>query len=155
MSRYAKGAKVAEERFASGVHGCSAVINQVGPAQLDFRGNGVTVSVGQRRLIHLQVPTPAVVRNKRATLERVHYLFKAEGGAQLQAVDVFDGLKQLLHVDGLTIEGDHSRDIDDDNSHRFPRPLPQVFWGVGISLLVRPPGSFFIAAAGAEFLVEA
>ena len=151
---------MAEKLFASWTHGCSAVCETSSTRAL-YQGFGATFQIpaGTQDWIHIPIPTP-VILNNRAKVQKVFYLFNAAAGARLGAIHIYDGFNRILTANDVSSEGDHSHGIDPPligkNFSRFASP-PQVFWGLGVSLLVKSAtqeSRFYISTAGADFLVD-
>ena len=163
--------------FASWVPGYAAVAEWMGNPQLQFpqdhhvsppqsdpvvpfsdvngwrRAWGAFFRIGPNveNWIHIPIPTPVIVEDKRATLGRVMALFRIDGGA-LQHVLVLDGPNLILDRPGLDISGDHSGGLDSSNS--FDVNHDGIAWGVGFSLNFRAfgaPADLYIASAGGDF----
>jgi Family of unknown function (DUF6623) len=161
--------------FASWVPGYAAVAEWMGNPPLQFvhdaRDNGsdpipafsdvngwrrawgafFTLKANAENWIHIPIPTPVLVEDKRATLGRVMALFRIDGGF-LRHVLVFDGPNRILDIDGLDISGDHTGGLDNLNTFNVNRDGIQ--WGVGFSLnfqALGTPADLYIASAGGDF----
>jgi hypothetical protein len=164
--------------FASWVPGYAAVAEWMGPAlnfpARDARDNNppvpdpvpqfsdvngwrrawgafFTLPANGENWIHIPIPTPVLVEDKRATLGRVMALFRIDGG-HLQRVLVFDGPNPILDRGGLDIGGDHAGGLD--NSNTFDVNHDGIQWGVGFSLNFKSDGGLadlYIASAGGDF----
>jgi hypothetical protein len=93
---------------------------------------------------HVAIPTPVIVEDKRATLRRVHYLYRTFDGAELIKVYVYDGQAPILPNHGLDgsrevgpHSGDHTGTLDAANGIDVNHD--GIAWGVGLTLLFRGP----------------
>jgi hypothetical protein len=101
---------------------------------------------------HIPIPTPQLVEDRRAGLDRVMALFRIDGG-RLQHVLVFDGPRLISDHPGLNISGDHTVDLI-DNENVFHVDHDEIAFGVGFSLNFKPLGNgadLYIASAGGIF----
>jgi len=177
------------KQFVSWVHGYAAVPEWMGPDVLqsaedatrpdpsgipeqDFvpafsevngwrRAWGACFSLvpGRDNWFHIAIPTPVIVEDRRAGLDRVMALFRIDAG-QLRRVLVFDGPNVILDRGGLAIAGDHTHDLVDD-SNVFHVDHDNINFGVGFSLnffsFAQPQprqdrgADLYIASAGAIF----
>ena len=104
------------------------------------------------------IPTPVILADKRAILNKVFVLYKAERGARVTALHLWDGPTKGQRWDNLNLSGDHSAAIDNENSW-LPNAVP-MSWGLGISVgvdfgqssLAGVPKITF-SAAGADFSI--
>jgi Family of unknown function (DUF6623) len=112
-----------------------------------------TLAPNVENWFHIPIPTPVLVEDRRAGLDRVMALFRIDNGS-LQRVLVFDGPNPILDRGGLDISGDHSRDLDDANVFHVDHDA--INWGVGFSLNFKAsqaaPADLYIASAGGIFL---
>jgi hypothetical protein len=81
---------------------------------------------------HIAIPTPVIVEDRRAGLDRVMALFRIDAG-QLRRVLVFDGPNVIRDLGGLAVGGDHTHDLV-DNSNVFHVDHDNINFGVGFSL---------------------
>ena len=133
-----------------------------------FRGQG---DGGDVNFFHFSVPTPVIVPSnpnpggERIRLRTVFVLFESDEFVELQQVQVFDGPNELsVSMDRPSgASGRH----DGSNPDRladlvagitmFPiNQMPEIFWGVGITVKVGfgRPGNITFMAAGADFFVN-
>jgi hypothetical protein len=118
-------------------------------------------------IIHIPIPTPAVINGGPADLAKVFLLYEmdllGDTAIWLKNLDVWDG-PNLLESQGLYVQsptrpkthwrGSHITALDQDNTVVLPRPK-RVHFGLGLSFLCQSssgPGALRIAAAGADFL---
>jgi hypothetical protein len=118
------------------------------------QGFGVTFSLPANGgdWIHLAIPTPVIVEDRRATLDRVLILFDARETSALLQVHVWDGPDRILVRDGLRVEGDHAHSLSADNI--FPVGRDGINWGCGISMFFTAgqiDSHVFIAGFGGDF----
>ncbi|MEV0231592.1 DUF6623 family protein [Nonomuraea sp. NPDC050786] len=139
--------------YASWHHGFTAVAENPSTTALR-QGFGVTFSLPANGgdWIHLPIPTPVIVEDRRATLDRVLILFDARETSALLAVHVWDGPNRILVREGLRIEGDHAHGLSGDNV--FPVGHDGIAWGCGISMFFSAgqiDSHVFIAGFGGDF----
>ena len=111
-----------------------------------FRG-----AANQFNWFHFAIPTPVITDDRRVTLDRVFVLYNATPGSRIEAVHVWDGPNRIRNYDGLNLTGNHSGAIDGSNNWAGGgRP---VFWGIGISVLVRftSESNIHFTTAGGDF----
>jgi hypothetical protein len=134
-----------------------------------FRGKA-----GHENWFHFAIPTPVLMHDAQALLERVFVLYNTEPGiVSVLQVDVFDGpnLLRSFPTGGTTMEpngtsgihdgrgaagtGDGRRFIVDGDTRFTLGDKPLVIWGVGISVRVffAQEGEIRFTAAGADFVV--
>jgi hypothetical protein len=173
-----KWRKVMAKQFVSWVHGYAAVAEWMGgngglqfaqdptqsPPQADLVndfsdvngwrrawGSFFRLAPNRENWFHIPIPTPQLVEDRRAGLDRVMALFRIDAGV-LQRVLVFDGPKPIFDRSGLNISGDHSRDLDSANV--FEVNHDEIAFGVGFSLNFKAfqgPADLYIASAGGIF----
>ena len=152
--------------FASWVHGNSVVAQEMGGPPLNWNGhswsdlNGYRNGFGNNYYLqgnhqnwfHVALPTPVIVEDKRATLDRVMVLFLFPEGVSLNSLHVWDGQDRILQLDGLNVTGNHSTGLDADNT--FDVRHEGIQWGTSISMLVSAvvDAGIFFAAAGGDFI---
>jgi hypothetical protein len=100
---------------------------------------------------HIAIPTPVLVEDRRAGLDRVKVLFRIDNGS-LQRVLVFDGPNQIHDRRNLNSSGDHSRVLVDDENV-FHVDHDAINFGVGLSLnfMSQQGAGLYIASAGGVF----
>jgi hypothetical protein len=107
---------------------------------------------GQDNWFHFAIPTPVIDDGVRVRLDRFFVLYAAQPGVHVLAAHIWDGpnRKQVYNFD---YTGNHSTAIDAQNSWAGGGDL--VYWGVGISILVRNNGSadanIDFTSAGVDF----
>ncbi|MGW0801554.1 DUF6623 family protein [Nonomuraea sp. NPDC002799] len=141
------------KKYASWQHGFTAVAENPGTSALR-QGFGVTFSLPANGgdWIHLAIPTPVIVEDRRATLDRVLILFHARETSALLRVHVWDGPNRILARDDLRIEGDHTHAPSGNNV--FPVGRDGISWGCGISMFFTAGqinSRVFIAGFGGDF----
>jgi hypothetical protein len=174
-----KWRRVMAKNFVSWVHGYAAVAEWMGPDVLQFDLTQDPTRGGERDLVpafsdvngwrrawgsffrlrgdkenwfHIPIPTPQLVEDRRAGLDRVMALFRIDGG-MLQRVLVFDGPNLILDRGGLDASGDHTHDLI-ENANVFPVNHDEIAFGVGFSLNFKPSGNGadrYIASVGGIF----
>ena len=107
--------------YASWVHGSAVVPDQMGNPPLEIvdgrsftdvtgwrRGDGIFFRIvrGHSLWLHVPIPTPVLVEDKRATLGRVMALFQINNG-RLDFVQVTDGRNVIFRSGELNIAGNH------------------------------------------------
>jgi hypothetical protein len=110
---------------------------------------------------HFAIPTPVLVPEGRAWLQRVFVLWTCDESVQPVAVHVFDGVRPVdrgvfaVTPNARGASGQHgfASDLIVGVTH-FELPSPhEMWWGVGISMAVRfaQEGEITFHAAGADF----
>jgi hypothetical protein len=153
---------------ASWVHGNIAVPEIPGPDRFaNVDGFGWTDLVGLHRgwgsifrgkagtsnVFHFCIPTPVIIGDAPVRLDKAFAFFNVQTPAHVVFFHVWDGPDRRFHREGLTVTGDHSRDIE-WNLNAFEIPdKPLIRWGVGISVGVVFEGeaSITFTTAGADF----
>jgi len=147
---------------ASWVHGSSVQIEREGYFISKRRaGYGAHFKTHGKEWFHFAIPTPVFVEGKRASLRKIFVFYKTEGTAKITAVHLYDAggkpfPKTFKEFKKLSLSGDHSTEIDKDNS--WVTPVHSMGFGLGISVLVDfgpkttggVPGIWFVTA-GADF----
>jgi hypothetical protein len=107
---------------------------------------------------HFAVPTPVIVNNRPASLQRVCVLWLATDGVQPAAVHVYDGVTPIAALgvsrDARGASGAGGRTDLVDGNTKFDLPSPHsMLWSVGISVAVwfRQDGDITFFSAGADF----
>ncbi len=121
-----------------------------------FRVGGRSVfrlGYGQDNWFHFAIPTPVIDDGVRVRLERFFVLYAAQPGVQVVAAHIWDGPNRIQAYQGFAYTGNHSAAIDAQNS--WAGGGNPVFWGIGISVLVRNTGTadanIDFTTAGADF----
>ncbi|MDH6108669.1 hypothetical protein P3T36_002410 [Kitasatospora sp. MAP12-15] len=151
--------------FASWVPGYATVPQVMGSPGLNFNGqnytdvNGFREGFGvtfhqqgrQENWYHTPIPTPVIVEDRRATLVRVIVLFRLPDTATLKRVNVWDGQTEIFANNGLSITGEHSLTLDDENTYDVNRD--GIRFGVGVSLLISTieDSDIFFGGGGGDF----
>ena len=146
-------------RYAMWVHGTSIHQDIQGFHVNELRaGWGTEFQSTGHAWFQVAIPTPVLIADQRATLEKVFVLYRAERGARLMELHIWDGGDQGQCWNNLSLSGDHGGVLDPANSW-FVNPV-SLKWGLGLSVGVDfgqsslagvPKITFF--AAGADFLV--
>ena len=145
------------ELSAFWIHGQAAVPEWRPPSWKNW-GPGAEVQLpdGGELWVHFPIPTPVLLKGKRATLRRVHILYStSDQYSKIGNVHVRDGVPRFHGQDNLGWWGDHLSSLGG------PWTTVEVGWdgmnwGVGISvrLFVRgasAAGVFKLSAVGADF----
>ncbi|NHZ95189.1 DUF6623 family protein [Massilia sp. CCM 8734] len=111
-----------------------------------FRG-----AAKQTNWFHFAIPTPVITDGKRVTLDRVFVLYNASPGARVEAAHIWDGPNRIRNYDGLNLTGNHGGGIDASNT--WAGGGGPVFWGIGVSILVRftSEANIHFSTAGGDF----
>jgi hypothetical protein len=114
--------------------------------------------------VHLPIPTPVLLLDRRASLHAVHYMFATSGRDFVLAnIHIRDGLTLISQQDLPLSDyryGKHDDVLDAQNGTQVDRNGFQ--WGLGLSLhflnTITPPqppgqgiGEFWFSGAGADF----
>ncbi|MFI6388620.1 DUF6623 family protein [Nonomuraea sp. NPDC050540] len=94
--------------YASWAHGVTAVSeNRNLPVVRAGYGATFTLPKNGGEWIHFPIPTPTLLENSRAFLERVIVLFEARQTSELKRIHVWDGGKILARHDELSVKGNN------------------------------------------------
>jgi len=145
-------------KHAMWIHGHSVRAQREGYAlSKTYLGWGAVYRMVGDEWFHIAIPTPVIVGGVDTTLQKVFVLFKTSGTAKITAVHVWDGPTKIQAFDGLDRSGDHSSQLDKDNSWTV-NPV-HIKWGLGICVHVDfgPPSQIGVpeitfASAGADFM---
>ena len=106
---------------------------------------------------HFAIPTPVILDGQRSTLKKFFVFYKTKLTAKITAVHVYDAGKKIASFANLSLSGDHSQSVDQDNSWVIAQ-APQMKFGLGISVHVdfgspTPSGvpGIWLVTAGADF----
>lgn len=161
------------------VHGCTALPERTqGPSPgtgplIDVNGVNWTAIVGfpqgggksfrgrdnQSNWFHFCIPTPVILNDARAKLQKVFVLFNADSVVSVTDVHVWDGPRQIYASNmpsGVSGRHDGSAGFSDlqPNITSWDIPdQPEVLFGVVISVRVQftDEGNITFTAAGADF----
>lgn len=144
-------------KHASWVHGNAVKLAREGfSLSTQYTGWGAVIQTHGAEWFHFTVPTPVIVNGQRASIEKLFVMFSTTGTARITAVHVWDGPDMIQGYDNLSIAGDHSKDLDAQNTW-LPQARP-MRWGIDISVCVDfgPPSNIAVpqitfTAAGADF----
>lgn len=106
---------------------------------------------GTSNMIHLAIPTPVIIDNRRLRLDNVTLSFFAYPGTFVTSVYIYDGPYRIALYGGLKLTGSNL-------FRRFDAPNRPVRYGIGISIGVRfgkstsIPPRLDIFSAGADFI---
>lgn len=146
---------MAEKLYASWASGYTAFPETANLRTLR-QGFGVTFTIpaGRAEWIHLPIPTPVIVENDRATLEKVLVLFHARPNSEIIEVHVFDGPRRISRFSDMRLSGDHSQGVDARNV--FTVRQADIAFGIGVTLRVNnisasSDSEFFISSFGGDF----
>jgi hypothetical protein len=146
---------MAEKLYASWASGYTA-FPETANLRTFRQGFGVTFTIppGRSEWIHLPVPTPVIVENDRATLEKLMVLFHARQNSAIAELHVFDGPHRINTFKEMRKQGDHSQGVDSVNS--FTVRQANIAFGIGATLLVvnlsaSSDSEFFISGFGGDF----
>jgi hypothetical protein len=146
---------MAEKLYASWASGYTA-FPETANLRTFRQGFGVTFTIpaGRSEWIHLPIPTPVIVENDRATLDKVLVLFHARQNSAIAELHVFDGPRRITRVSEMRSQGDHSQGVDSKNA--FTVRQANIAFGIGVTLLVQnlsgsSDSEFFISSFGGDF----
>lgn len=111
-----------------------------------FRG-----AANQSNWFHFAIPTPVITDDKRVRLDRVFVLYNTDASVCVDAAHIWDGPNQIRRYDGICHTGNHGGAIDGANN--WAGGGGEVFWGIGVSILVRftGEGNVHFTTAGGDF----
>jgi hypothetical protein len=119
-------------------------------------------NAGSANWFHVSIPTPTIVDDASASLQRVFVLFSTgqglsgpgSGGPTVTDVHVWDGSARIQTFGGLQGWGDRRGSLDSINTFVLPS-APRIRFGIGISVRVQfetiGEQRIEFAAAGADF----
>ncbi len=87
------------------------------------------------QLIHFAIPTPVLVNSNRLKLRRALIRFQTFDGASIEKVYISDGDKKI-HEDRKKRQ---SNKVDTQRIDIAINELPEIYWGVGISVSIKFP----------------
>lgn len=120
------------------------------------------VPPNDRNWFHVPIATPVILDGVRPKLQKVFVFYKA-GLALITNLHIWDGSRIVKSFNNLALTGDHSANIDNDNTWDINPPITILF-GLGLSIGVQflqdnpsdpnnPFGSILFTTAGADFHV--
>lgn len=142
------------------IHG-QAATPESQPAEFRIWGDGAifTIAPGSDLWVHVALPTPVIVQDKRASLHAVHYLFAtSDKNSVLQNIHIRDGEMGISQQDlplGAGRYGKHNTQLDGDNGTQVD--WDRLQWGIGLSLRFvneQGAGRFWLTGAGADYYVD-
>jgi len=151
--------------YASWVHGNALTVES--PENLSRVGHygwgaDMLIQPGKASWFHIPLPTPVIVSDVRARLQRVFLLFKSDpGDGEIRNVHVYDGSSKPQEFNDVHLAGEHRTGLDAQNTFTLTSPH-SVAWGIGITFLYQaavgidsatPPARLILASAGADYLV--
>jgi hypothetical protein len=140
-------------------HGTSLVTETHEHVSSDGRfgwGADLSVSPGQFAWFHLPIPISAPQKNFDVMIQEVYIEFSVDG-AQLRAVDIYDGGTMVQDFGGLTTTGNFTGGIQSQNTFTLSKPH-QMRSALGVSLNFSaaigldstiPPSRIVVSAGGA------
>jgi hypothetical protein len=116
---------------------------------------------GKSSWCHIPIPTPVIMNDARAKVQRMFLLFKCKSGdGEIRNIHIYDGPNRIDIRDNIHLSGDHGGGIDAVNTITLPTPH-EVLWGMSISFFFQaaigfdsriPPPMLTITTAGADFI---
>ena len=88
---------------ASWVHGNALTVEDPSALERDGHngwGRDLAFVPGKASWLHIPLPTPVIVADKRTTVQRFFLLFKAES-CEIRDVHIFDGSSKVQEIGGL------------------------------------------------------
>ena len=116
--------------YASWVHGNALTIESPGSlVRAGHFGWGTDIETKpfEKTWLHIPLPTPVIVGDRRTTLNRIFLLFWSDGGS-IREVHVWDGPSRLQVFETDFFEGEHRFALDRQNTFTLARPH-NVLWG--------------------------
>jgi hypothetical protein len=149
--------------YASWIHGNAVMVESLESlARGSYCGWGADISItpGKNSWLHIPIPTPVIVADKRASVQKFFILFKIDpGGGNIRNVHIFDGAFKVQEFNGLELQGDHLI-LDQQNTFILAQPH-SVAWGMSISFFFQAsdgsdsqasPAHLIVGSAGGDFL---
>jgi Family of unknown function (DUF6623) len=150
-------------KHASWTHGNLIVIENTENIEvLRHYGWGTKIGVVplQGSWFHISIPTPVILKDKRAKVQKLFLLFRCPGDypSSIREVHIWDAATLVQKFEGLDLKGDYGGHIDASNTFTLTNPH-EVLFGMSISFYFqggnRSPGSerinFTVTGAGADF----
>jgi len=151
--------------YASWVHGNALTVES--PENLSRVGHygwgaDMLIESGKASWFHIALPTPVIVGDVRARLQREFLLFKSDPGAgEIRNVHVYDGSSKPQEFNDVRLAGEHRLGLDGQNTFTLTSPH-SVAWGIGITFFFQaavgidskiPPARLILASAGGDYLI--
>jgi len=144
------------ETSAMWVHG-QAAVREWEPRRWFWVGQGpeFIIDRGKNLWVHLAIPTPVLLKGKRATLRRVHVLYSTyDKFSVLKDVHIRDGQTKLAKKDNLNWWGDHQTALGPSTTIELG--WDGINYGIGVSLNfavdnVSGAGEFSLRSVGGDF----
>ena len=150
--------------YANWVHGNALRVESpenVGRFQHVFSGTNVLMTPGKSSWFHIAVPSPVVIGDVRAQLQRVFILFDIPHAGHITELHLYDGPNKIREIKQLELNGTHIWSLDTINTFNLPS-LHSVRWGIGISFLFAAgadteggsitPSILIVGSAGGDFM---
>lgn len=122
-----------------------------------YMGWGAVFKTTGRQWFHFAIPTPVIVGSIDTIIQKVFVLFNTSGTTKIISVHVWDGPNKIQTFDNLSLSGDHSGALDNNNTWNVNQV--HIKWGLDVSVLVDfGPAShsgvpeITFTSAGADFL---
>lgn len=107
---------------------------------------------------HFAIPTPVIFGGQDSTIQKVFILYKTGLSAKITALHIYDGPNKIQVFDGLNLNGNHSSNLDTNNTWQMN--AVHIKYGLGLSVLVdfgqaTPTGvpEIIFTSAGADFII--
>jgi len=113
---------------------------------------------GTPQAFYIPITIPVVLDGHRPQLGKILIFYQASN-CFIKSIEVWDGARSVLIIDGLNLTGDHSSNMDASNNWVI-EPAEPIMLGLGIFVnTLFTPGNFFssssvlrFTSAGADFL---
>jgi hypothetical protein len=123
-------------------------------------GTELRFGPGKSSWCHIPIPTPVIIDDRRARLQKLFLFFKCEEvDGDIRNIHIYDGPVAIQRFNGLSLKGNHSERIDSTNTITLQNPR-EVFHGISISFLFQavkgidtsiPAPLLTITSAGGDF----
>jgi hypothetical protein len=149
--------------YASWIHGNALTVESPeNLARVGHFGWGADMAItpGKNSWFHIPIPTPVIVGDKRATVQKLFLLFRVDpGSGEIRNIHIYDGSAKVQEFNGLSFNGEHRTALDGQNTFNLSQPHTVAF-GMGISFFFQaaigidspiPPARLIVASAGGDF----
>ncbi len=111
---------------------------------------------GGSHWFHIHFSGPVLLNDQRLKLTKAFVMFESKNNATVEALNIYDGRNKVFTADNLALAGDHSTNLDNQNTWVINPPI-EIKFGLGYSVLVKFAGGgldvpeILFTSAGADF----